>query len=70
MGGASEAAASEGASEGADGGGEELGMLFTEGSELVPCVNQALGALRDDGTLDSLEEEWLSQSGDIPTLTR
>jgi polar amino acid transport system substrate-binding protein len=48
---------------------EELGMLFEDGSELVPCVNEALAALRDDGTLDELEEEWLSQSGDIPTLT-
>ncbi|HEX6256113.1 MAG TPA: ABC transporter substrate-binding protein [Euzebyales bacterium] len=48
---------------------EELGILFEEGSELVPCVNEALAALRDDGTLEELEEEWLSQSGDIPTLT-
>ncbi|MBW3603920.1 MAG: ABC transporter substrate-binding protein [Actinobacteria bacterium] len=58
----------DGASEAA-GGAEELGMLFEEGSELVPCVNEALSALRDDGTLEALEEEWLSQSGDIPTLT-
>ena len=64
-----EGVASEGASEAAAGGAEELGMLFEEGSELVPCVNQALSALREDGTLESLEEEWLSQSGDIPTLT-
>ena len=62
------AASESGASEAA-GGAEELGMLFEEGSELVPCVNQALAALRDDGTLDALEEEWLSRSGDIPTLT-
>lgn len=69
--GASEATpAPEGATETTSGGGgEELGMLFEEGSELVPCVNQALSALRDDGTLERLEEEWLSQSGDIPSLT-
>ncbi|CAN5910676.1 ABC transporter substrate-binding protein [soil metagenome] len=60
---------SGGASE-SDGGAEELGMLFEEGSELVPCVDEALTALRDDGTLEALEEEWLSQSGDIPTLTQ
>jgi len=60
---ASEAGASEAA-----GGAEELGLLFEDGSELVPCVDQALAALRDDGTLEALEEEWLSQSGDIPTL--
>jgi len=63
-GGASEAGASEAA-----GGAEELGLLFEDGSELVPCVNQALGAVRDDGTLEAIEEEWLSQSGEIPTLT-
>jgi polar amino acid transport system substrate-binding protein len=63
--GGSEAGASEGV-----GGAEELGLLFTEGSELVPCVNEALASLREGGVLDALEEEWLSQSGDIPTLTR
>jgi polar amino acid transport system substrate-binding protein len=62
-------ATSDGSSESA-GGAEELGMLFEDGSELVDCVNEALAALRDDGTLEALEDEWLSQSGDIPTLTR
>jgi polar amino acid transport system substrate-binding protein len=62
-------ATSDGSSESA-GGAEELGMLFGDGSELVDCVNEALAALRDDGTLEALEDEWLSQSGDIPTLTR
>ncbi|MEL6893420.1 MAG: transporter substrate-binding domain-containing protein [Actinomycetota bacterium] len=52
-------------------GGEqdELGMLFEEGNPLVPCVNEALAALEADGTLDALETEWLSQGGDIPTLS-
>lgn len=49
---------------------EKLGMLFEKGSELVPCVDAALQALVDDGTLEALEEEWLSQGGDIPTLTQ
>ena len=48
---------------------EELGMLFEEGSPLVPCVNDALDALRDDGTLDAIEDEWLNQGGGIPTLS-
>lgn len=48
---------------------EQLGMLFEDGSALVPCVNAALGALRDAGTLDALEDEWLNQGGSIPTLT-
>jgi polar amino acid transport system substrate-binding protein len=62
--GASEASGSESAE-----GAEELGLLFEEGSELVPCVNEALATLADNGTLAELEEQWLSQGGDIPTLT-
>ena len=62
--GASEATGSEAAE-----GAEELGMLFEEGSELVPCVNEALAALTAAGTLAELEEQWLSQAGEIPTLT-
>ncbi len=45
---------------------EEFGMLFEKGSALVPCVNEALGALRDDGTLDQIEQEWLSDVVDVP----
>jgi polar amino acid transport system substrate-binding protein len=48
---------------------EELGLLFSEGSELVDCVDRALQTLIDDGTVAELEEEWLTQSGEIPTLT-
>jgi polar amino acid transport system substrate-binding protein len=48
---------------------EELGMLFEDGSPLVPCVNEALATLHGDGTIDALEDEWLNQAGSIPTLT-
>ena len=47
---------------------EEFGMLFEKGSELVPCVNEALANLRDDGTLADLEQEWLSDVVDVPEL--
>lgn len=49
---------------------EQLGFLFEEGSPLVSCVNQALKAIKDDGTLAGLQKQWLSQGGDIPTLTK
>jgi polar amino acid transport system substrate-binding protein len=49
---------------------EGFGLLFTEGSELVPQVNEALQTLTDNGTLDALVEEWLQGSGDIPTITK
>ncbi|MEL7155502.1 MAG: transporter substrate-binding domain-containing protein [Actinomycetota bacterium] len=48
---------------------EELGLLFEEGSPLVPCVNEALAALRDGGVIEALEDEWLNQGGSIPSLT-
>jgi polar amino acid transport system substrate-binding protein len=51
------------------GDAEELGMLFETDSPLVPCVNEALATLRDDGTLEALQQEWLQAGGDIPTLT-
>ena len=47
---------------------EEFGMLFEKGSELVPCVNQALAALQEDGTLAAIEKQWLSDVVDVPVL--
>ena len=47
---------------------EEFGMLFQKGSGLVPCVNQALAELREDGTIADLEQQWLSDVVDVPTL--
>jgi polar amino acid transport system substrate-binding protein len=51
-----------------EGFNEELGFLFEDASPLVPCVNEALATLTEDGTLEALQEEWLNQGGDIPTL--
>ncbi len=47
---------------------EEFGMLFEKGSPLVPCVNEALQAIKDDGTLASIEQEWLSDTVNVPVL--
>ncbi len=47
---------------------EEFGMLFEKDSALVPCVNDALAALEADGTLDAIEQEWLSDAVDVPEL--
>ena len=46
----------------------ELGLLFEKDDPLVECLNPALQALHDDGTVAALEEEWLAQGGEIPTL--
>lgn len=48
---------------------DEYGMLFADGNPLVACVNEALTVLRDDGTLQALEDQWLAAGGDIPTIS-
>ncbi len=52
----------------AEGETEEFGMLFEEGSELVPCVNQALASLEESGDLQDIEQQWLSDVVDVPPL--
>jgi polar amino acid transport system substrate-binding protein len=47
---------------------EEFGMLFEKGSDLVPCVNDALATLTEDGTLAEIEQKWLSDVVDVPEL--
>jgi polar amino acid transport system substrate-binding protein len=47
---------------------EQFGMLFSKGNALVDCVNQALANIKDDGTLDSIEQKWLSQTVSVPVL--
>lgn len=49
---------------------DRFGMLMEEGTPLKPCLDQAIEALREDGTLDALAEEWLTQEGEIPELSQ
>jgi polar amino acid transport system substrate-binding protein len=50
------------------GGQEYFGMVFEEGNPLRDCVNEALTTLREDGTLDSIQQEWLADKTDAPVL--
>jgi polar amino acid transport system substrate-binding protein len=47
---------------------EEFGLLFEKGNPLVACANQALAEIKDDGTLQQIQDKWLSQSANAPTL--
>jgi polar amino acid transport system substrate-binding protein len=47
------------------GGDEYFGVVLEKDSPLTECVNQAIAALRDDGTLDRLEQEWLGGSAPV-----
>ena len=47
---------------------EHFGMVFEKGNPLVPCVNKALAALKKDGTLQKIQDKWLSSEVDAPVL--
>ena len=39
-------------------GREEFGFIFTPGSDLVEPVNAAIHSMKNDGTLDQLNQKW------------
>lgn len=43
---------------------DELGFIFTKGSDLVEPFNQVIAAMREDGTLDEINSKWLPMSQD------
>ena len=47
---------------------EHFGMLFEDGNPLRDCVNEALATLKDDGTLDEIQQQWLSEKTSAPVL--
>lgn len=47
---------------------EQLGLLLAKNSPLTACVTQAVDALRADGTLAKLQDQWLAQAG-APVLS-
>jgi polar amino acid transport system substrate-binding protein len=47
---------------------EYFGMVFEKDNPLVDCVNEALATLKDDGTLEQIQQEWLSDKASAPVL--
>jgi polar amino acid transport system substrate-binding protein len=47
---------------------EQFGLVLDKGSPLTTCMTQAVDALRSDGTLKKLEQQWLSQTAGAPVL--
>jgi polar amino acid transport system substrate-binding protein len=47
---------------------EQFGMVLDKGSSLTPCVSQAVDALRADGTLEKLQQQWLTDTAGAPVL--
>ena len=49
----------------AEEGGEYFGVVLEKDSSLTECVNGAIQAIKDDGTLDELEQKWLTGSAPV-----
>jgi polar amino acid transport system substrate-binding protein len=47
---------------------EHFGMVLEKGNSLVRCVNNALSELKSDGTLQQIQDKWLSKVVDAPVL--
>jgi polar amino acid transport system substrate-binding protein len=47
---------------------EQFGLVLTKDSALTACVDKAVTALRDDGTLDQIQQEWLADKANAPVL--
>jgi polar amino acid transport system substrate-binding protein len=46
-------------------GEEYFGVIFEKGNSLRECVNQAIAAIKDNGTLDRLKQQWLAGSAPV-----
>jgi len=47
---------------------DQFGMLMEEGNALKPCVDEAIKALKADGTLAKIEAKWLSETTSVPVI--
>jgi len=50
-------------------GGDQWGALLGKDSELTPCVDKAIKALDEDGTLEEITRQWMSDAAKAPELT-
>ncbi|MEO6503164.1 MAG: ABC transporter substrate-binding protein [Jatrophihabitantaceae bacterium] len=47
---------------------EQFGFVLGKGSKLTACVSKAVDALRGEGALARLQQEWLATAGGAPEL--
>lgn len=50
------------------GAGDQFGLLLAKGSPLTACVNKAVDAITQDGTLAAITDKWLATSAGAPIL--
>jgi polar amino acid transport system substrate-binding protein len=51
-----------------DANSDQWGMVLQKDNPLVSCVNQALGELTSDGTLDQITQKWMASYSKAPEL--
>ncbi len=49
-------------------GGEHFGMVFPKGSTLASCVDDAIATLKQNGTLQQIQQQWLAKATGAPVL--
>lgn len=49
--------------------GEHFSLVLAKASPLTACVNQAIAALKADGTLEAITTEWLADKANAPVFT-
>jgi polar amino acid transport system substrate-binding protein len=47
---------------------EQFGLVLAKESPLTVCVSEAVKKLREDGTLEQIEKEWLADKANAPVL--
>jgi polar amino acid transport system substrate-binding protein len=47
---------------------EQFGLVLAKESPLTLCVSQAVRTLRENGTLERIEQEWLADKANAPVL--
>ncbi|MEY3156910.1 MAG: hypothetical protein RL257_930 [Actinomycetota bacterium] len=54
--------------DGSDAGDQGFGLLLSKDNPITSCVSQAVDAIRDNGTLQAIVDQWLAASAGAPVL--
>jgi polar amino acid transport system substrate-binding protein len=49
-------------------GADQWGLVLQKDNPMVACVNQALGELKSNGTLDQITQQWMADYAKAPEL--
>ena len=54
--------------DGSDAGDQGFGLLLSKDNPITSCVTSAVDAIRDNGTLQAIIDQWLTSSAGAPVL--